>query len=211
MARPLGPNFAAAIEQDVVEPVYFVRLDFPSDVVRLWTGIGTKTMNSEVYQGVGGLVNIGAVVEPSTPTIASTSITLNGLSTTYLALVLGEHFQLRPAAIYIGALDENGDLEDDPCYLYFSGVMNTGKIKVNPETGTIGISLDGDLADIKRTRERRYNDEDQQIDFPGDKGFEYATAISPDRQILWGKVAVRMDPPVIQDNTYEDYTYGSQP
>jgi hypothetical protein len=54
------------------------------------------------------------------------------------------------------------------------------------EYSTITISVENKLVAFEKSRVRRYTAEDQKIDHPTDKGFEYVTAIV-EKQILWGR------------------------
>jgi hypothetical protein len=54
------------------------------------------------------------------------------------------------------------------------------------ETATVSISYEGRLIDLERPRARRYTHDDQQIDFPGDRGFEYVPTLQ-EWNGVWGR------------------------
>ena len=60
-------------------------------------------------------------------------------------------------------------------------------ISDNGEKSTIQVTVENKLIAFARKYVRRYTDNDQRIDHPTDKGFEYVTSIQ-DTEIVWGKV-----------------------
>jgi hypothetical protein len=64
--------------------------------------------------------------------------------------------------------------------------MDIMKIDEGPESATIVLSLENRLIALDRSKERRYTHEDQQLSFPGDKGFEFVPDLQ-DKEIIWGK------------------------
>ena len=83
-----------------------------------------------------------------------------------------------------GAIDSSGALVVDP-YTTFQGRLDVPEIVDGGDDCTIQISYESRLIDLERARERRYTHEDQQIDSPGDKGFEFVTLIQ-DQTVVWG-------------------------
>jgi hypothetical protein len=64
--------------------------------------------------------------------------------------------------------------------------MDTMTISESGSYSTISISVENKLVAFERTKVRRYTAEDQKIDHPTDKGFEYVTAIV-EKEIIWGR------------------------
>ena len=57
MSRTINSSLLTALTGSVVEPFYAVELFFDSETLRLWTGIGDRTINSNTYLGTGSLLN----------------------------------------------------------------------------------------------------------------------------------------------------------
>ena len=53
------------------------------------------------------------------------------------------------------------------------------------DSSTISIACENKLIALERSKERRYTPEDQKIDFPNDKGFEFVADTSK-QEIIWG-------------------------
>ena len=73
----------------------------------------------------------------------------------------------------------------DP-FKVFEGRLDTTEIDDEGETSRIALKYESRLIDLDRRRERRYTSEDQHLDFPADRGFEYVPAIQ-DMPIFWGR------------------------
>jgi hypothetical protein len=70
--------------------------------------------------------------------------------------------------------------------ILFSGFMDVMTIEDNGETSTIQVSAENKLIAFQRTAVRRYTAEDQKIEHPTDKGFEFVAKIQ-EKEIIWGR------------------------
>jgi hypothetical protein len=67
----------------------------------------------------------------------------------------------------------------------FEGRFDVPDIVDEGARATISARYESRLIDLDRVRARRYTDEDQKLDYPTDKGFEYVPSLQ-DAQIPWG-------------------------
>lgn len=102
---------------------------------------------------------------------------------------LGEYIKTTAAAVALPdatttyeVIDKNGIVADP--YLAFVGRLDVPVIDDAGASCVISMQYESRLIDLQRTRERRWTHEDQQIDFPGDLGFEYVTSL-PDQVLIW--------------------------
>lgn len=93
MTRTVPSALLTALDSDEIEVFYAVDLAFETANVRLWTGYGNKTINSQTYIGSGGLLNIEGLEEASDLSARGTTLTLSGLSSTLLTYALTEEYQ----------------------------------------------------------------------------------------------------------------------
>lgn len=185
MSRDLTTAFETALTADTVRPVLFWEGEFDSGTVRLWSGYGELTWNSETWQGAGTLAGITAIEETGDIKAAGVTFSLSGIPSDMLELALGEVRQGKPVKLWLGLLSlTDGSVIADPDQV-FSGRMDVPTIDEGGETSTIAITAENRLVDLERARERRYTHEDQQIDFSGDKGFEYVNSLQ-DKEVLFG-------------------------
>lgn len=189
MSRTLTSGMTAVTTADVVRPVYFVRMVFDSgespNVLNIWNGIGNLTYGGNTYTGLGDLLSISQITETSDISATGINVSLTGVKTSLIAVAKDHEYQGRPLTVSLGAFDASGDLIADPV-IVFSGFMDTMTISENGSYSTISISVENKLVSFERTKVRRYTAEDQKIDYPTDKGFEYVTAIVQ-KEIIWGR------------------------
>ena len=192
MSRVLSAEMLAVATADVVRPIYLVKAEFDSTPpedrnLYLWSGFGDLTFNGKNYLGVGNLLSISAVDESTDLTATGASIVLSGIQSPLLAIARDEDYQGRPITIYLGALDDTGDLIASPTVL-FSGFMDVMTISEAGETSTISVTAENKLIAFDRSYVRRYTAEDQKIDYPNDMGFEFVAKIA-DQEIIWGRAS----------------------
>lgn len=183
MARTITLGMIAQLTAGIVSPVLLVQMDFSSGFSRVWSGLGDLSWNGYSWNGVGDLGGISTMEETTDFRANGVQLQLSGIPSAMLAIALGEHYQGRPAEVYLGFLDSTGALVDAPVEL-FSGKMDTMHIDEGGETSTISIQVESRAISLKAAREWRYTHEDQQIDYPGDKGFEYVVGLQ-DKDLIW--------------------------
>ena len=189
MSRSLSSGMQAVSTADVVRPIFLVRMVFDSgeapNELNLWSGVGNLTYASETYTGVGDLLNISAVTETSDMQASGLNVTLTGVKSSLVVIAKDHEYQGRPITVMLGAFDASGDLVADPTVI-FAGFMDTMTISESGQTSTISIACENKLIAFERAKVRRYTAEDQKIDHPTDKGFEFVTAIQ-NKDIIWGR------------------------
>ena len=189
MSRTLTSGMLGVTTADVVRPAYFVRMVFDSgespNVLNLWSGVGDLAYGGNTYTGVGDLLSISSVAESSDISATGINVAITGIKSSFIVIAKDHEYQGRPLSVSLGAFDANGALIADPL-IVFSGFMDTMKIAESGSTSTISISVENKLIAFERSRVRRYTAEDQKIDHPTDKGFEFVTAIV-EKEIIWGR------------------------
>jgi hypothetical protein len=185
MSRTLSTEMQSVTTAELVRPIYLVDMEFSSGSIYLWSGMGDLTYNSNTYLGAGDLLSIGAIQETAELTANGATITLGGIKESLLTLARDEPYQGRPLIIRLGAFDGNGDLIASPVIL-FSGFMDIMTIADSGDTSTITVTVENKLIAFQRTAVRRYTAEDQKIEHPTDKGFEFVAKIQ-EKEIIWGR------------------------
>jgi hypothetical protein len=211
MARNISTQLQDAASAKVVFPIIFVEAEFDSSTVRMWSGVGDLSWDAKTWTGGGSLLNVSSIEESTEVKAIGTRVSLSGIPSELLSLALQEDYQGRNLRVYLGAftnentfllkqdgsilLKEDGgkliavdeqDIVAEPITI-FSGRMDVMTISEGGDTSTIEVTVENRLIDFERTRERRYTSEDQKIDYPNDKGFEFVSSIQ-DTEIVWGRV-----------------------
>jgi hypothetical protein len=191
MSRSLSSGMQAVSTADVVRPIFLVRMVFDSgetpNELNLWSGVGNLSYGGETYTGVGDLLNISAVTETSDMQASGINVTLTGVKSSLVVIAKDHEYQGRAITVMLGAFDASGDLVADPTVI-FAGFMDTMTIAESGETSTISIACENKLIAFERSKIRRYTAEDQKIDHPTDKGFEFVTA-TVQKEIIWGRAS----------------------
>jgi hypothetical protein len=168
-----------------IKPVLFLQMQFTSGPAFMWTGIGNLQWNGQTWIGVGTLGTISAIEDSSELKATNVTFTLSGIGQDMIKHALGEMRQGYPVQLWFGTLGDNNNVIADPLQMY-AGRIDVPTIDEGAPTATISVSTENRLIDLQRSRERRYTDQDQQIDHPGDLGMQYVQLIQ-NWNGTWGK------------------------
>jgi hypothetical protein len=179
----------AVTTDEIVRPVYLVRMVFDTTEVtnelNMWSGLGDLVYDGETYLGVGDLLSISSVTETADISASGLNVMLAGVKSSLVAVAKNQDYQGRPLTLSFGAFNDLGDLVADPVVV-FSGFMDTMTIAETGDYSTISIAVENKLIAFERSKIRRYTAEDQKIDHPTDKGFEFVSNIG-EKEIVWGR------------------------
>lgn len=184
MSRDLPTGMAIELDGEVLYPAFLVEFELDAGTSRMWTGIGTRTISGKEWYGVGDLAVISTIEETMELKAAGISISLSGVSAEWLSVALNEPYQGRAVTIYYCLFDENWQKKIEPYHLW-SGELDVFSIDEGEDYSTITVTAESILVDLEIPRVRRYTDADQQSEYPGDRGFEFVTAIQ-DNEVQWG-------------------------
>ena len=177
--------FVAALDANVLRPAIFVSMAFANETLHLWSGTGTVTWNGISWSGVGTLGSIASVEEGSTVQARGTVLTLSGIDPQLLGDSLSDLQQGLPVTVWLALFDSTPAIIANPV-IVFQGRMDQPTITMDGTTATIQINCESRLIDMNVPAERRYTNEDQQRDYPNDRGFEFVNAIQ-EMTLYWGR------------------------
>ena len=185
MPRSATAAMLTALGQPVLRPALFVAATFVDETVYLWNGPGPIAWNGQTWLGVGSLGSVSTVEEGTTVEARGISLSLSGLDPTLLTETLANYQVGLPCTVWLGLFDASGKLIPDPI-ISFSGRMDQPTLTMDGQTATLTINAESKLLDMNVSVERRYTNEDQQLDYPGDRGFEFIDSIQ-EVTINWGR------------------------
>ena len=180
MSRTVPAALLTALSQKEVQPFYAVEMLFDSGAVRLWTGYGDRTINSETYTGAGSLLNIEGLTEVADLSAKNITISLSGVAQELVSLALQEPYQRRRCRVFFGAVNVSDVIE------VFAGSLNTMPIEDSGETSVIMATVASKLVETEKASNLRYTSETQKSRYPGDTFLDYVSAIQ-DADIVWGR------------------------
>lgn len=185
MSRVLSNAMKEMAVAKVVRPIFLVHMVFDSSELNIWSGVGDLSFDSVTYTGLGDLLSISDIKETSDISATGISVSLSGVKTSLIAVAKDQDYQGRELTVRLGAFNESGSLIADPVII-FSGFMDTMTIAEAGAYSSITIAVENKLVAFERAKVRRYTAEDQKIEYPADKGFEFVTSIVQ-KEIFWGR------------------------
>jgi hypothetical protein len=183
MSRELPTGFASAMDAPILHPVFLAQIDWPTGTIRVWNGYGDLTWDGQTWVGVGHLGGISVIKESRDLAANGVTLSLSGIPSGNISLALANNTQGQPAYIWVGELDVATKAFTVDPYRIFAGIIDVCPIEDDGTTATINVNLEKEFIDT-RTEGRRYTHEDQQIDYPGDLGFEYVAGLA-DKPLNW--------------------------
>lgn len=183
MSRGLHSSMVAALQSSAVRPYFLVDLNFTSPIY-LWSGNYTLDISGTDYVGAGELLQIEIPEETQDIGAVGVKLTMSGLANSILSPALQQEYQGKTVVMKLGGFDANGTIVSGAVTI-FEGFMDTMQITEGAETSTITLYVENKLIRLDSANERRYTDQDQRIDHPSDRGFEFVTDIQ-EKQIKWG-------------------------
>ena len=163
---------APVVNTNVIRYADFIRLTTASATYRFSTAataITVPAVDANAFTALGQLVSVGQATRDIKSTANETSVTLVGIDTTMLSLVLGAGVKGSKIEIWHGFFDANGELittgGTGGLYQYFTGFVNSFSIseqwmeEVRGYTGAVTISASSiQLVLQNRTAGRYTND-----------------------------------------------------
>ena len=180
----------SAFQTEVVKlqnrPVHLVQVIFDDETVYMTDAYKTITYGGNDYAGVGHFMGFSDIEEAAEVMVSSVTLSLSGIDKVWISKVLNKNYIDRTVKIYTAFLDDSQTLIIDPV-LIFEGRMDSPAIAENPDDGksSVSVSATNSWVDFSRKTGRHTNNEEQQIHFSGDKGFEFASQIVKD--VIWGR------------------------
>lgn len=185
MPRDISEEALAALESRKLVLAYLFSGDFKDSKLRLWTGYGNLTWSDQVWLGNGWLQNPGTATETENTQANGISITLSGVPTQLISLMLREAQQKSTGRVYQAIFSEEEELLD--VSRIFSGDLDSVISNVSPNgEQSLTLSFQSKLIRLNSSSARRWSNEDQRAEYPADKGFEYVATL-PARRIYWGQ------------------------
>jgi hypothetical protein len=186
MDRNASASVLTEIGADSNFPIHLVQFVFDDATYYMTDASRSITWDGNEYPALGHFLGFSDIEETAELQVSTVSGTLSGVDQTYVSLLLSENYIDRTVNIYKAFLNNAEAIISDPV-LIFSGRISGVAIEENPDDGscTIAVEAASQWVDFERRPGRHTTDSEQQIYFPGDKGFEFASEIN--KEILWGR------------------------
>jgi hypothetical protein len=173
-----------ALSASTVAPAIFVRIAFSDEVMNIWSGIGSIAWNGETWLGVGTLMAISTPEDSSQLEAKGITLSFAGIDATLLPQALNNITLGTPVTVYLGLYDDIGALIDGPV-IAWSGRMDQPTFDVSATEVTLAINCENKLLDMNVPVDRRYTNQDLQMEHPGDLGLMFVDGLQ-ECTIYWG-------------------------
>ena len=188
MDRSSTSAFQTEVAKLQNRPIHLVEVYFDDETVYMTDAFKDISYNSNTYTAVGHFMGFSDIEEAAEVIVSSVTLSLGGVDQVWVSRVLNKAYIDRTVKIYTAFLDDALALVVDPV-LIFEGRMDQPSIEEDPDAGTssVSVSVTNAWVDFSRKTGRHTNHEEQTLHFAGDKGFEFASEVTPD--IIWGRPA----------------------
>tara|TARA_R110001632_G_scaffold184396_1_gene304539 strand:- start:101 stop:661 length:561 start_codon:yes stop_codon:yes gene_type:complete len=183
MVKTLSTNNSNVLDDEVLRPIYFLKLEFPSGNVFLNSSDRDITWGGNSYIGSGTIGTLSDIEETAELQANGIKLTLSGIPSTYVSIALTTEYQGSTATEYLGFLNNDYVLVDDP-FIIFVGKVDTMSISLS-DTATIELEIENRLVDWERPKISRFTNEEQQNLYSGDKGLEFVDSVA-EKELFWG-------------------------
>jgi len=176
----------AEVAKQANQPFHLAEAVFDGETVRMTDAYRNVIWNGYEYIAVGYLLEFSDIKETATLQVSEITVSLSGIDQTLVSVFLSQNYIDRSFIIYKALFDENFAIISNPIPI-FEGRMDDPVIDEDPDSGksVISVRVSNHWVDFERIPGRHTNNEEQQLHYPGDKGFEYASEIVKD--IWWGR------------------------
>lgn len=182
MARSIESVFKTALGESVLKVAMIVKVDFTEGILAYSSTIADIEYLGQVYQGFGTLGSVSDIEENDSLDPQTCTLELSGVKPIVLAAILDTDYYNKPAEVYMVALDDGYQVIGTPL-LYFKGTVDEVKC-THGTVARINITLADELSGWDRLKVERYTNDEQQLQYPGDKGCEFITEISG-KEVIW--------------------------
>jgi len=168
-------------------PIYLAKFEFDSATLRFNNSDRNYTVDVDgdgalSYLGVGRIGGISGISEHTELKANRIQLSMSGIPGDQISIALSEPFQGRSLKIWAAYLDEDFQIIADPIVAW-QGFLDLMDIVLG-DTASVSVTAENELVRWERPNISRYTNEDQQLQYPGDRGLEYMT--NSEQEFLWG-------------------------
>ncbi len=181
MPRTIDSGTITAMSQDSYKPVVLVEVNTPSLDIRLTSNTQDVVYDSNTYTA-GALGGISTISETADINDAQISIIFSGIDPAIKAAVVASDFINSKVTVRVQFFDGGWKSSGDGL-IYFIGSAASQNI-ASGQSSDITVSCKSKVASLSRPRSERYSDQEQQAQYPGDLGMQYASELAS-KDIIW--------------------------
>jgi hypothetical protein len=186
--RNLSPAIVAAIAAPQKSLAWFVELVFLDQTIYAWSGLGNVTPAGPAWDpgatfpygqefiGVGWLGQLSNLPQTTEMTAENMRLTLSGIPASLVGDAVNAVRLTGSVTIWLVFLDALNNVIADPLQMW-QGQTDVPTLTDGADTCTFEMTVENSLLALNLSSNRRYTTLDQQLDYPGDAGFEMLSAM----------------------------------
>tara|TARA_R110000868_G_scaffold111086_1_gene300232 strand:- start:512 stop:1066 length:555 start_codon:yes stop_codon:yes gene_type:complete len=183
MARSLTTAVVNELATDSLQPISLIYINIATGL-RVTDHYKDVTYDSNTYTASSLFTKLSSVTESSEIQVSNITLTFTGADQTITSLFLNNNYLEKEAEIYKGFINSSEAVIADP-FLLFKGRIESFSINESLNKSSVNVSIASHWADFSKVEGRKTNTGTQQIHFPDDLGFEFASQTVQD--IKWGR------------------------
>ena len=187
MTRALTTAVKNQLATNDINPVHLISIGFstPVNITDCSFPLTSSISGSSVtYSASDFILDISSFDEQTDITKGTLNLTLSGVNTTYIAVVLNENVINDSVTIFRGILNSSNTLIADPILLY-EGKIDGFDVNESKDSSLVNLKVVSHWADFDKKSGRKTNNTSQQRFFSTDVGFDHASEMVQD--IRWGR------------------------
>ena len=187
MARTLTTAVKNELLTGQIRPIHLVTIGFstPVNITDNAFNLTSSVSGSSVtYSSSAFLVGASSFEEQTDISKTTISLSLSGVDTSFISVVLGENIVNDTVTIYRGLLDSSNSIIADPILLY-QGNIDTFEVTETETQSNVKLIVVSHWADFDKKSGRKTNNTSQQRFFSADVGMDFSSQTVLD--IKWGR------------------------
>ena len=184
MSRGLHSDLQTELATDHLDQIHLIQFEIGGVTYYRTSAYFDITYDSNTYTASADLVNIPTITESSQISTSNVTFNLTSVDQSFLSLFLNNNHIHRPVTIFRAYLNDSGALINHP-FKIFLGYISSYTVNETTTSSTLMVTCQNHWANFEMKRGRRTNDNSQQIQFSGDKFFEFSNSLIVDLE--WGK------------------------
>ena len=190
MSRGINATTKAALQTDGFKLATLIQIDFPVRGVnpafsKKITDFGSDlTATMGTFTSSGHILSVGNASETSSLRVNSLNLILSGADREYITLFQEEHYMSARCVIWRAVIDNSNAIVGDP-FVYFDGRITGYSLNDDESSSEIDVEIASHWKDFEKVINRKTNTNSQQVHFPTDLGFEFASSTVKD--LKWGR------------------------
>jgi len=183
MSREIDSATITALNSDNLNIANLVQMDFDTPI-KITNWARDVVALSTTFDSSSDLLEIDQFTESSELQVNSSTLRFSGVSQTFVSLFLTNDYIDVRTRIWKAVLTNSDTVIGSPI-LVFDGRITSYSIVDSQNDSAVSVEIASHWKDFQLRNGRKTNNNTQQLYFPGDKGFEFASETN--KEIKWGK------------------------